>query len=425
MAITAEPPDTDTLVARCAAMGETELMGAVLDTGAQIQRLQVRRIIEILELDDRGVCVDRGHRSVAHWLHTATNLEIGECTRLLAFARLMRTDPQVWAAYARGDLDADKARQIARFCADCPATMTSADVDAARTILIDHASRTVATTGTVRALIRRLEHRFGRDPDGPPPGEDSTRNELYASRTLHGRVVVKADLDALTGARLLHLLSGLSAPHPRAGGIADTRSPALRRADGFAELLRRCEAAGIGPVDGGTRPRLSVTASLRDLTTLAGAAELLATTPTDGYATEQWAGPISLETARMLACDSLVARIVIDEHGIPLAHGRTHRTATAAQRRALALRDGGCSFPGCTAPAPWCEAHHLIHWADGGGTDLDNLVLVCGHHHRFVHHTGWRVRMDPHGRPVYTPPESVDPLQIPIPGNMSGVPVGT
>src|SRR3546814_12610493 len=89
--------------------------------------------------------------------------------------------------------------------------------------------------------------------DGVPVGEDSERNEFYASKGLYGRVTVKGDLDAINGARLITLLSSLSAPTPEKDGVKDTRTPALRRADGFCELLRRYERAGLGPIEGGDR----------------------------------------------------------------------------------------------------------------------------------------------------------------------------
>jgi hypothetical protein len=84
--------------------------------------------------------------------------------------------------------------------------------------------------------------------------------------------------------------------------------------------------------------------------------------------------------------------------------GRTSRVVTAAQRSALAVRDGGCVFPDCTRPLAWCEAHHLRHWLHGGPTDLANLALVCRTHHRAVHEGGWRLVRGPDGQLTATPP---------------------
>jgi HNH endonuclease len=88
----------------------------------------------------------------------------------------------------------------------------------------------------------------------------------------------------------------------------------------------------------------------------------------------------------------------------PLEVGRTSRVVQPAQRVALAVRDGGCVFPGCARPLAWCEAHHLRHWLHGGPTDLANLALLCRAHHRAVHEGGWRLARDPDGRLTATPP---------------------
>ena len=77
--------------------------------------------------------------------------------------------------------------------------------------------------------------------------------------------------------------------------------------------------------------------------------------------------------------------------------GRTIRTANRAQRRALALRDGGCVFPGCGAPVRWCDAHHFTEWQHGGTTDTANMALFCRRHHGVIHRTGWTATIDDHG----------------------------
>jgi hypothetical protein len=82
-------------------------------------------------------------------------------------------------------------------------------------------------------------------------------------------------------------------------------------------------------------------------------------------------------------------------------------------RRALELRDRGCRFPGCGSR--FTDAHHVRHWADGGPTQLDNLVLLCGTHHRLLHEGGFRVRFDPGrpGRPVFSSPRGHDIPEVP------------
>jgi hypothetical protein len=86
-----------------------------------------------------------------------------------------------------------------------------------------------------------------------------------------------------------------------------------------------------------------------------------------------------------------VVTLVSDALGVPLGVGRRSRNVPWRLRRALWERDGGCRFPGCTATR-WVDAHHVVFWSDGGATELDNLVLLCRHHHRLVHEAGYRVR---------------------------------
>ena len=101
--------------------------------------------------------------------------------------------------------------------------------------------------------------------------------------------------------------------------------------------------------------------------------------------------PISVEQARRLACDAKIIPMVLGSQGEVLDLGRTQRLASPSQRRALEQRDKGCVK--CGRPAKWCHAHHVIHWLDGGPTDVDNLCLLCSECHRLVHHAGWDIRM--------------------------------
>jgi len=97
-------------------------------------------------------------------------------------------------------------------------------------------------------------------------------------------------------------------------------------------------------------------------------------------------------TYRLLACDARWQAFVIDNLGVPLDMGRTTRFATDAQRKAIALRDGGCIFPGCTLPVTWCDIHHVDHWQDLGPTDLALLAALCRHHHRVTHRKNWTMQ---------------------------------
>ena len=158
----------------------------------------------------------------------------------------------------------------------------------------------------------------------------------------------------------------------------------------------------------GARPLVSV---LIDLATLEGRAGRPATTDEGGV--------LSAADARRLACDADLARVLLGPDGAIVDMGRLARTATPEQWRFLRLRDRGCTWPGCDRPPGWCQAHHIIWWEDDGRTDLDNLTLLCSHHHHQVHDRGWTLeRLDdgglrftaPDGRVLTRPPPRIDPI---------------
>jgi hypothetical protein len=127
-----------------------------------------------------------------------------------------------------------------------------------------------------------------------------------------------------------------------------------------------------------------------------------------------WAGPITGEAARRIACDAGITRVITDGPSQPLDVGRRTRTVPPALRTALVVRDRGCVFPGCDRPPPWTDAHHLIHWADGGPTTLDNLALLCRRHHRVVHERRWHLTRNPDGTWTATPPGPASSTGPPI-----------
>ena len=134
-------------------------------------------------------------------------------------------------------------------------------------------------------------------------------------------------------------------------------------------------------------------------------------------ALEDGAG-VSAETSRRLACDAATLTMRHGASGQILNIGRKTRTISPALRRALTTRDRHCRFPGCSAGH--CDAHHVRHWANGGPTKLDNLVLLCRRHHRAVHEEGFTVRVGATGEAAFVRPDK-QPLQnLPAPPRWLG-----
>ncbi|NKR48389.1 DUF222 domain-containing protein [Rhodococcus hoagii] len=400
---------------------EPDLVRSVIEMSREIERLEALRAVAVAEIDARAVSFDTlGFRSVKQWLAANSLLEVPAAARILALGRMLARQPEIADAFNAGDISAEHAALIGKFCETPPRGMPMEALDSCRKVLLDAASGPAATTTTVRTCISRLERIF--ESDELPPSEDTERNEFHASKTLNGRVSVKGDLDAVTGEMLLTALSALTKPGKPVDDPAEKRTPARQRADAFAEILRRYLDSGDAPVEGGERPHLSVHVNAADLARSESAHEWTHTDEgSDLFGDKDIArlphtGPLSIATARRLACDCHLTPIVMDD-GVPLNLGRTSRTVSKKQRRALIARDHGCAFPGCGAPPAHCEGHHVKHWADGGPTDLDNLVLLCRYHHTLLHHSHWDVKIGADRHPWFTPPSTVDPYKKPIPAN--------
>ncbi len=207
-----------------------------------------------------------------------------------------------------------------------------------------------------------------------------------------GSYVIKGRLCAEEGARLVTAL--------REATDSTAETPiAERRADALAQLAESYLANDPDSRSGGERTTLQ---SHTDADTLKA----------DGEGAEAelaGGGTICAETARRLGCDCGVVHWLEDSEGNTLDVGRRTRSIPPAIRRALKHRDQGCRFPGCTA-RHHVDAHHIEHWADGGETRLDNLLLLCRHHHRLVHEGGYGLTLDAAGAPEFTTPDG-----LPIP----------
>lgn len=171
-------------------------------------------------------------------------------------------------------------------------------------------------------------------------------------------------------------LGPLSAPQPSSQG-PDPRSSDQRRGEALVEICRRAAAAR-GGAAGTTKATVFVTVDYQDLKARAGAGRCALS--------GQLLAP---ETIRRIACDATIIPVVLGSGSEVLDVGRARRLFTPGMLRAMWLRDKGCTIPGCAAPPTWADAHHLVHWVDGGVTALTNGALLCGRHHTIAHQKGW------------------------------------
>ena len=217
----------------------------------------------------------------------------------------------------------------------------------------------------------------------------------------------------------------------------DLRSRPQKRLDGLVGACKVALAAGALPTTGGLRPQVMVTIDYFDLLTrlehATGGADRTGNNPhgttgtTAGEATAGlshaaaplphtgtmlFTGPVTASTVRKIACDADIIPVVLGGEGRILDIGRASRVFPPHIRKALTARDQGCTFPGCTIPAPWCEAHHITYWSRGGTTGTENGTLLCSHHHHVIHKEQWTIQLRT-GIPWFIPPPHIDPRQKP------------
>ncbi|HWS57873.1 MAG TPA: DUF222 domain-containing protein [Actinotalea sp.] len=229
-----------------------------------------------------------------------------------------------------------------------------------------------------RTLRPRLLAEYGRDGQLQDEQDVAKRFVSLSQPRVDemGMAEYRMTLDPEGRAVLEAALGPLSAPHP-VDGERDLRSSDRRRGEALVTLVRRAvERGDQGPRH--TKSQLFVTVDLETLRDgLRGAGTTMGG-PEAGTL-------LAPETVRRLACDATIIPTLLGVGGAIVDLGRDVRLFTAAQTKRLWLRDRHCSYPGCDMPAQWTDAHHLIHWADGGPSDLSNAALLCERHHTIVH----------------------------------------
>ncbi len=306
--------------------------------------------------------------------------------------------PTVAAAQAAGDISDRHAAVIRHTVDHLPGAVADQGAAVERT-LTEHA-RTFDPEQLAR-LARHVTRCL--DPDGvlDDDHDHARRRDLTFARMADGSSRISGYLTPTCTAVWDAVLDPLSRPVPADdGGEPDRRAAGQRRHDAFEDAGRRLLAAGTLPDSGGTPATVLLTMTAEQART------------GTGYASTEHGGLISLAEVLRLADEAEIVPVVLSDAGGILAYGRTRRIASPQQRQALAARDRGCSFPGCDRPPGWTQAHHVTSWLDGGATDLDNLTLLCGWHHREFAKRGWECTMIG-GVPHWVPPDWLDRDQRP------------
>jgi len=398
-------PDDDLLVLQ-AALGD--LSRAVARHAAVAAGEVARRSAH--ERGYTGLAQASGHRTPEALVQSVTGASARDAARLVRVGSLPADSPLAQAVTA-GSVSVDAADAIRRGLGTPDHRTSGQTLDAAARELLDSAGTT-----TPEQLYRAAADLRSRiDLESVAERERERRDLRYARvrRRDDGMVSGSFLLDQEDGTLLLPAIETILSP--RRGGprfvseaeraradalLADPRTNDQLAADALADIVRLAVDADPGTLFGDRRPAVQVVVTAPELVSGIGTGSI-----------EGAPEPISIDTARRHACTAGILGVLFSAEGQPLDVGRAQRLFTPRQRVALAVRDGGCRFPGCSRPPSFCEAHHIEHWhRDRGRTDVADGVLLCRHHHLLVHNAGWEIRRD---GPDYAliPPRTVDPRQ--------------
>jgi len=322
----------------------------------------------IREFDDMRYWEDLGFQSCAHWLNFKCGFGLNSARERLRVAHALGVLPKISEKFSEGAISYSKVRAITRV----------ANESNEEYLLM------VATHGTAHHVERLVSQyrRAKRLEDAEFAMDMHGQREVTYYYDHDGCLVMKVRIPADQGELIVKALEmameedfvGARLAGDVTAETSEEREPiAARRADALCEIaetyMNNSESSG------STADRYQVVVHV--------GARLAGDTPRLDN------GPhVPAVTSKRIACDCSRTAITEDEHGEPLNIGRRSRTVPPPMRRALKARDGGCRFPGCINHK-FVDAHHIIHWADGGETSLENLVLLCRHHHHLVHEGGF------------------------------------
>jgi hypothetical protein len=349
------------------ALSRPQLMGHLESVDHAIRRLEAERLETIASSEKRRTFERDGLLDSTQQVAAVLNVRPGTARALVGKARLLEKMPAIADAYRRGDLNSGHVAVAARTAELAPDQYGEYEADLLKMALeMEPAAYNRAATylhNQIEGLRNRHAH------------QQRLRRRLRFRTRLDGMVHLEGELDPDTAEPVIAAISALVDTDSRGEGWkGDFRSPDQKRADALADLAHHYLDRTDRPDVAGEKPHVTV---LVDLPTLQGK---------PGRLSEYGSGTvITPEAAETWACDASITRILVDPDGLPLDVGRATRTVPSAIRKALILRDGHCQHPGCNRPQQWCDAHHIIHWARGGPTSLQNLILLCRPHHRLAH----------------------------------------
>jgi hypothetical protein len=347
----------------------------ITELSAHIHAATYRLLELIREYDDSQGWTGPGLNSCAHWLNWKCGIDLGAAREKVRVAHALDKLPKISEEFRLGEVSYSKVRAMTRVATEKNEDyllMISRHGTAAH---VERLVRNYRKVKRIEALDRDNERHAMRNLDWYFDENDCL--VMKGRFTPEQGVVIKKVLDMIMDEDFEEQRD-VSAETPEDNSKPRTESISQRRADAMVRMAEGYEP-GKGLSNSGDRYLVHVHTDMETL-------------KADGIGAEseiEEGGNVSAETSRRLSCDCGVVHWLNNKRE-PLSIGRKTRSIPPAIRRALKRRDHGCRFPGCTC-SRFVDAHHIQHWADGGETNLNNLVLLCRRHHRMVHEEGFGV----------------------------------
>lgn len=380
--------------------GSAEALGDEIATLCScIYAAEARMLEKLGRFDADGCCETLGFHSTAHWLNYRCGVGMNAAREKVRVAKALPALPMICQAFAAGRLSYSKVRAMTRIA-------TPANEEYLLMVGIHGTAHHVEKLVSKTRKAKRLQ-------------DEATAEAIHENRSLtigydeSGAMIIQGRFPAEQGALIVKALEMAMDE----GFIASRNDESLARADVTAETsTRRADALAAVAETFLSNPDHAGSTADRYQVVLHVTAETSADGRGDSGSHLEEGPHVTAETSRRLSCDCNVVPIRENAVGEPLSIGRRSRSIPAAISRALRARDGGCRFPGCTH-SRYVDGHHIRHWADGGATSLDNLVLLCRHHHRLVHEGGFGCRRSETGEIVFTDRRGQSmPDASPLPG---------
>lgn len=390
-------------------LSDTELLDAYRDNATIHERALAADVIMVGTLIRRGIFTAHGYLRPEHAIADLLGWDRRPARRRVKLAQqvcprvtldgqpLPALLPATGTVFAEGHVSVPVAEAIVEVLNGPAAHRLTPEIWAAVEEQVAHYAATHRVTpNDITSWARQLVEAY--DQDGTEPDRHPEQvNELRLTRKPSGTGgYIRGELDGPTFEAVSTAIGALSGARPDADRSFEQRqAAALGEICGFS--LTHDDTL---PDTGGERPQIRLTLDLDRLRDAAAGTHL---------DTGAWYTPAQL---RMLACDAHIIPSVVRGNSEVLDIGRATRTIPTAIRRAVAIRDRGCSYPGCEQPPARCDVHHCTEWCDGGDTSLHNCTMLCKAHHQIVHRAGWSVRIRD-GHPEFIPPPFLDPQQRP------------